>query len=302
MFSYLLYSKMAKTTTSISASVLKSSANFCTQHFCCTCSVARVSGALAGHADGHSQCQRICCSSYDRRSPVVVLAKVQPMDGRDLGNKKQEPTYGTNLESQQRSGDLGTRAAVCRNKTNDLNLFCVTQAMPSYLRMPQAAQHDDQPAIMRIMSQTPATMSAVRTCTADSQLHDQRVKMSPHKLRESVCVTIELHTSAPASQNLGRPTASVKRIPATAIIAQRPFVSSPSLYQGSASALAPRRRGSKPRSPAAGQQAAFEIIRGHTCMAAPWLLLRTQGAAARALVRREHFCIELVEPLKEAST
>eukprot|EP00982_Pelagococcus_subviridis_P000069 659-Pelagococcus_subviridis.AAC.2 len=52
--------------------------------------------------------------------------------------------------------------------------------------------------------------------------------------------------ASPASQNLGRPTASVKRMPAVACIAQRPFMSSASWRYGSVSGFAPRRRGSKP--------------------------------------------------------
>lgn len=58
-------------------------------------------------------------------------------------------------------------------------------------------------------------------------------------------------TSVPASQNLGRPKASVNRMPAVAIMHQRPLVSSASLYHTSASELAPRRNGSNPKSPAA---------------------------------------------------
>lgn len=52
-------------------------------------------------------------------------------------------------------------------------------------------------------------------------------------------------TSPPASQNLGRPTRSVNRMPATAAMAQRPLVSSASRNHFRVSASVPRRRGSK---------------------------------------------------------
>jgi hypothetical protein len=62
-------------------------------------------------------------------------------------------------------------------------------------------------------------------------------------------------TWAPASHQLGRPTSSVNRMPATAAMAQRPFISSASWNQARRSGFTPRRRGSKPLSPAEQAQA-----------------------------------------------
>jgi hypothetical protein len=73
-----------------------------------------------------------------------------------------------------------------------------------------------------------------------------------------------MHTRKGAVHQGPKPTASVSRMPAVAIMATRPLYSSPSTSQGRSSGLAARRRGSKPRSPAAhNHRHALEFVACH---------------------------------------
>lgn len=174
MFSYRLYSRMAKNAISTRTSVLKSNAYFCTQHVCHTfgtccklhvCSVN--SWAPVGQVDELIRRQRSCWYGCNSRFTMVVLARVQPMSVRDSGDRNYTATCGT--------GPVSSALPKGPRRAGRKRVTATSPALPrTSLRMPAAAI-TPQPRLRSMMAdqQSPAAHFHVTPHLPRRQATDQ---------------------------------------------------------------------------------------------------------------------------------